>query len=1202
MDGCGTVSIHRPGRALEAAPAPRTIEIAQPPHSGEADTRNGMTTSHWLGPVGMLAAAVMIGGTRYLVVTGVMAVVMLGAGVGARVGRARSERRRKENERRRHEEHLDDVEGALIEAGSAQRRRLTDAEPGPESLEGIAHRRVRIWERLPHHADFTTVRIGIGPRMPDLVPVRGRSGGVTVAADADLLERAHQLESGWRHLDELPMTVDLDGVGCLAIVGATETGVMIANAILARLAVFRSPDDLHISLHVREETTHWDWIKWLPHARTRSAAWMTVGPDELARHLQADPAGPRHITLIDSYRPGDRWGGLVEALVDECAGSDALAIVMVERAEDVPTNAGATLTVDGGTATYTRLDDAQGRISGIVPDRLDPSAAESIARSLAPLTLRGTSPSAHPASLTELIGVTPTEDDIHRHRVGSQPLCTPLGLVPTGASIRLDLREASVGGMGPHGMIIGATGSGKSELLRTLVLGLALSGTPRDVSLVFVDFKGGATFRDLEGLPHTAGAITNLEAEPMLVDRMQKSLTFEMTRRQRLLASAGVDRADQYRALSPAPPDPLPALVIVVDEFGELMAAHPGLMDMFASVARTGRSLGMHLLVSGQRIDEGRLRRLDGHLRYRFCLKTFTPEESVAVIGTKAAFDLPSEPGHGHLLLDGETIRFRVTPVSAPPASPRSDATTHGFVSVEAEETGPVTGVGPPTRESGAETLVELLARLDPPTRKVWMDPLPERLEMPSDAGTANRRRVVFGITDRPASQEQVEAEIDFTSESGHLAVVGMPKSGKSAMLARLITSLAATHSPEDVEIHVVDLGGGALHRLADLPHIGSVFGRGDAEGIDRLLCRVTEAIEDRSMESADRHLRAMFLFVDGWRSFAREHGENLSDRVRSIALDGSRHDVHVVISATRWGEIGSSLRDVITGRFELRLTEPLESEIDRRAAARVPRGVPGRGIDSTGESTQVALTPTDRSDIHRRWAGAAPVEPVRTLPRSVDPGELGRGAVGVRAPGMTDWAPDLFGSHPHLLILGDGGSGKTTALRGVLANVPVSARIAVIDVRSGLRSPQDHPALIGIASSAREAGRLTEAILDEAERPGSPPIVLAVDDHHLVSGSPDAPLERLAPLIDAGTGFHLVLTRRVAGLNRAAFDPLLRRLRDDGAPILLLSADPVEGRLWGTIDTAIRPAGRALLIEGRDTAAIQIANFQTDRRPGGAE
>lgn len=1202
MDRCGTVVIHRPGRALEPAPVPRTIEIAPPPHSWEADTRNRMTTSSWLGPVGMLAAAVMIGGTRYLLLTGVMAVVMLGAGVGARVGRFRSERRRKGDDRRRHEEHLDDVEGALIEAGSAQRLRLTDAEPGPARLEEIVHRRVRIWERLPHHPDFTTVRLGVGPLMPDLVPVRRPSGGVTVAADADLLERGQHLERRWKLLDELPVTVDLDGIGCLAIVGATEIGVTIATAILARLAVFRSPEDLHVSLHVREETTHWDWIKWLPHARTRSAAWMTVGPDELARHLQRDPAEPGHTMLIDPYRPGDRWGRLVEALVDECSGSGALAIVMVERAEDVPTNAGATLTIDGDTATYTRLDDTQGRVPGIAPDRLDPSTAESIARSLAPLTLRDASTPTQPTSLTELIGVSPTEHDVHRHRVASQPLSTSIGLGPTGASIRLDLREASVGGMGPHGMIIGATGSGKSELLRTLVLGLALSGTPRDLNLVFIDFKGGATFGDLERLPHTAGAITNLEAEPPLVDRMQESLTFEMTRRQRLLANAGVARADQYRSLRPAPPDPLPALVLVVDEFGELIAAHPGLMDMFTSVARTGRSLGMHLLVSGQRIDEGRLRRLDGHLRYRICLKTFTPEESVAVIGTKASFELPSEPGHGHLLMDGETIRFRVTPVSAPPASPHADAAIHGFVSVEAEETRPVTSVAP-SRESGAEPLVELLARLDPPTRKVWMDPLPERLEMPIDAGTANRQRAVFGMTDRPASQEQVEAEIDFTSESGHLAVVGMPKSGKSVILARLITSLAATHSPEDVEIHVVDLGGGALHRLADLPHIGSVFGRGDTEGIDRLLCHVTETIEDRSSESADRHLRAMFLFLDGWGSFVREHGEGLADRVRSIAVDGSRHDVHVVMSATRWGEVGSSLRDAITGRFELRLAEPLESEIDRRAAARVPRGVPGRGIDSTGDVTQVALTPTDCSDIHRRWAGAAPIEPVRTLPRSIAPAELGRGAIGVRAPDMTDWAPDLFGSQPHLLILGDGGSGKTTALRGVLSNIPVPARIAVIDLRSGLRSLQDHPALIGTASSAREVGRLTQAILDEAEHPGSPPIVLAVDDHHLVSGSPDAPLERLAPLIDAGSGFHLVLSRRVAGLNRAAFDPLLRRLRDDGAPILLLSADPVEGRLWGTIDTAIRPAGRALLIQGRDTTAIQIANFPARRQPGaGAE
>jgi DNA segregation ATPase FtsK/SpoIIIE, S-DNA-T family len=179
--------------------------------------------------------------------------------------------------------------------------------------------------------------------------------------------------------------------------------------------------------------------------------------------------------------------------------------------------------------------------------------------------------------------------------------------------------------------VVGATGSGKSVLLRTIVAGLAVTHPPELLGFVLVDFKGGAAFADLAGLPQVAGMITNLASDLLLVDRVRAALEGEQLRRQRLLREAG-NLADirAYHAARAADPTmaPLPHLLVVVDEFGELLAARPDFLDLFVAIGRVGRSLGIHLLLASQRLDEGRIRGLDGHLRYRVCLRTFGPAES----------------------------------------------------------------------------------------------------------------------------------------------------------------------------------------------------------------------------------------------------------------------------------------------------------------------------------------------------------------------------------------------------------------------------------------------------------------------------------------------------------------------------------------------------------------------------------------------
>ena len=254
----------------------------------------------------------------------------------------------------------------------------------------------------------------------------------------------------------------------------------------------------------------------------------------------------------------------------------------------------------------------------------------------------------------------------------------PIGVSEHGDAVELDINEAARNGMGPHGLCVGATGSGKSEFLRTLILGMITAHPPEVLNLVLVDFKGGATFLGLDRVRHVSAIITNLADEAHLVARMQDALAGEMNRRQELLRAAGhfANVADYEHARSQGlTMPPLPALFIVVDEFSELLSQHPEFAELFVAIGRLGRSLGMHLLLASQRLDEGRLRGLETHLSYRICLKTFSASESRAVLGVPDAYHLPSSPGAAYLkTASGELVRFQTAFVSAPHERPQHGA------------------------------------------------------------------------------------------------------------------------------------------------------------------------------------------------------------------------------------------------------------------------------------------------------------------------------------------------------------------------------------------------------------------------------------------------------------------------------------------------------------------------------------------------
>ena len=521
----------------------------------------------------------------------------------------------------------------------------------------------------------------------------------------------------------------------------------------------------------------------------------------------------------------------------------------------------------------------------MVPDSIDLGLATQLARTLAPLGLRAGETGADladPVRLVELLGVDEAEQlDLGRSwfrldgLAGGIPpdfLAVPIGRKDNGSPLMLDFKEAAAGGMGPHGMLVGATGSGKSELLRSLTAALAARHDPALVNLLLIDFKGGAAFADLAHLPHVAGLVTNLADDLSLVDRMQLALAGELARRQEQLRLAGnLGSIADYQAARArgANLDPLPYLVVVVDEFGELLVAKPDFNDTFLTLARLGRSLGVHLLLATQRLDEGRIRGLEPHLRYRLCLRTFTAEESRAVLSNADAFELPSLPGLGYLRVDREQAKFKAAICgSARPALQFAETvlTGEGGERGQAMATsilrplslgGPAAADGQPqTLRSRSDDLQVLVRIAEDATggaraRQIWTAPLPTAVTLRE---LSNRLgpdwpagEVAIGLADWPERQAKQPVDLPAGRRGGNVGIAGAPRTGKSTLLQTVVLALAATAGPEQRQFYCLDLGGGSLFELGGLPHVGAVIGRGETEATARLFRELRALLDERA-------------------------------------------------------------------------------------------------------------------------------------------------------------------------------------------------------------------------------------------------------------------------------------------------------------------------------------------------------------------
>nr|WP_237536902.1 type VII secretion protein EccCa [Streptomyces sp. SID5785] len=1207
--------------------------------------------------------------------------------------------------------------------GTAKKQR--DAQyylhPSPEQLWALVAEGSRVWERRTGDEDFGQVRVGLGAQglATPLVPPQTAPVDELEPLTAGAMQRFLATHSA---LENLPMAVSLRAFYHVSVSGEPATVRGTARAVAASLASLHSPEDLVVAVAAGRETVgEWEWAKWLPHSQVPgqsdgagSRRLITTNPveleDLLAPRLEGRPRfhpggapvpeQPHLVVVLDGVSlpptsilasPEGLQGVTVLEVVpgDLHAGRGDLSIVVHPK--------------------MLRLESAHGMVYEGTPDVLSYAGAEALARQLAPLRMASGGDSDDEPLLANLeftdlmnLGDAATVDTKRTWRPRSQAerLRVPIGVGDDGRPVMLDLKEAAQEGMGPHGLCVGATGSGKSELLRTLVLGLAVTHSSETLNFVLADFKGGATFAGMAQMPHVAAVITNLADDLTLVDRMGDSIRGELNRRQEMLRDAGnyANIHDYEKArVAGAPLQPIPSLVLVIDEFSELLTAKPDFIEMFVQIGRIGRSLGVHLLLASQRLEEGRLRGLETYLSYRIGLRTFSAAESRAALGVPDAYELPNVPGSGFLKFGtDEMVRFKAAYVSGVyRTGPAQVATPGGPLPVDrrpalftAAEV-PVQYMPVPQQREGeqetprddkddalADTVLDVIVRRleaqGPAAHQVWLPPLdsPPSLDsllpglapvqgrgltQPGYEG-AGRLVIPVGLVDKPYEQRRDPLWVDFGGAAGHMQILGGPQSGKSTLLRSIVASFALTHTPQEVQFYGLDFGGGGLAAVEGLPHVGGVASRLDPEKVRRTAAEVYGVLTRREeyfrtagiasiadfrarrargdISMTDQPWGDVFLLIDGWGNFRSDY-EGLESIVLDIAARGLGYGIHVVLTASRSMEVRANMKDHLMNRLELRLGDTMDSEFDRKVAANVPTGVPGRGqtpqkqhfmaavprIDGLSSDTDLAeATSALSAEVSRHWTQpGAPA--VRLLPREFAARQLPPGdrfpergvAFALDEDNLEPVFVD-FEQDPFFLVFGESESGKSNLLKLIIRQLTQRysgdvCKLFVVDNRRSLLdvTPQSHlaeyipmsnqmqhhmDALADLMQRRTPTADVTAQQLRDRSWWRGPTVYVVIDDYDLVSTSSGNPLAGLTELLPFArdVGVRFIIARSTAGAGRAGYEGFMQRIKELGAQGVLLAGDPAEGDLLGGLRPRPMPAGRGVFVSRkRGKPLIQV-------------
>ena len=1238
-NGRGHLELNRPPRHLTA---PAALRVPLPVEPGARERARFPLVAAALPLVAGLALVALTRSPTYLLFVLLSPLMVIGSWLSDRAGGRRTGRAQQAEHAAALARASETLDRAVADEAAGRQQEHPDAATLLLTATGP---RPRLWERRRDDPDALQLRLGLGT-----VPARVEVRTTGTAGRPEAIEHPP--------LHAVPVAVSLAEAGVVGLAGPRSRVLPLARFVTAQLAGWHSPRHLSLVVLCAEPGRDWEWTRWLPHVRPAGGqdATALVGADDAQVRTRVDEL----VALLDSrlaqasQQVTSPWHGASTVVVLDGAGAlrrlPGVARLLAEGPRvglrmlccdrdivSLPAECRATAEVVGEVGSGLRVVTDDGTTyDDVAADGVDDRWARRFARALAPL--RDATPDDHAdglpprARLLDLLGFDATDPAALETawRVSPRGTRVPLGVGAGGGPFVVDLATD-----GPHMLVAGTTGSGKSELLQSLVAGLAVANRPDEMSFLLIDYKGGAAFKDCARLPHTVGAVTDLDNH--LTERALRSLGAELRRRERVLRSVGCKDLDDYLAEAPPGAPALPRLLLVVDEFATLVEELPDFVGGLVGIAQRGRSLGVHLVLATQRPSGVVSADIRANTSLRIALRVTDQAESTDVVDSRDAARISrSTPGRAVARVAAGPVQALQTARVGGHAEGTTVSPTVRLMPWEllgdAVPTATVTAPEGPTDlarlvDAAAEAARRVGAE---PAPSPWLPPLPATV-VASDIDLVDGA-VTIGVLDLPGEQRQ--APLTFALDGGdHLLVVGGARSGRTTALRTLAGVLATRLDARDLHLYALDGGGGSLAVLADLPQCGAVVARDETARGERLLVRLVAELERRQQVLAasgrGSHeeqrqtagpggaLPWVVLLADSWEGLQAayddvDHGRPL-DLLSRLVREGAAVGIRVVLTGDRaalTSRVGAMFRD----RIVLRLADPADYALAGIGPRQVPSHLPpGRalvGADTTegqlgllaGEPSgagQVASLARIAEAARRRHSdqvsdgGPLRVEP---LPSSVDVEAVETDAkafatgpgwvlLGVGGDELDPVGVDLLAHGPALVVAGPPGSGRSTTLATVGRWLRHQGRpVAVVaHRRSPLHRLAGEPGVLACLGPT-DAAQLAELLAAQRE------LTVLADDAETLHDTPvEHPL--LGMLRPDAEGASLVLAGSASDM-AGCFRGLTVEARRGRTGVLLGQVAPVDGDLLGVRlpRTPPGPVGRGVLVVRGRATPLQVA------------
>lgn len=1110
------------------------IEIQAAPSVGDKPEINWLTVLlPGFGMVGIMAAIMLITGGSMMTIAMTGPMAMIGVIVSITNYKTQLKKYKAQNVLRieKYTEYTNNIIDDIKSNISEQLKALTLADPETSVCFNVARDiERRLWERKPHDADFGSFRLGSGDTN-FCMNIKIPNSGFTLETD-QFTDLPKQIFDKYSKIHGIPVNYDSMNNPTCGIIGEKGTRNTLIKNIIVQAATHHCYDELKIvTIYNQEDETTFDWVRWLPHSfdndkEMRYMANSASTANELFKHFdEIFKQRERELKENDAYRiksaklPYYLFIIASPSLVDGqqimkylTMNNSSMGIATIFDFGEMsllPDQCTVIAEVKGGKGCIYNKNNIASKTDFVVDDTgtLD---FEQFARDLAPIRVPiKDAGSALPSCITFLEGYgvkTPSQIPIEQYWQESltyKSLAVPIGMKTSGEKFLFDIHEKT---HGPHGLVAGTTGSGKSEMVQSWILSMALHFSPNDVAFVLIDFKGTGLILPFMNLPHLAGTISDLDKN---IKRNLIALENELSRRKEMLDSAGVNNINAYVKLykEGKVKEPMPYLFIVIDEFAEFKSQFPDFGATIDSILRTGRTLGVFSVLLMQKPAGVVSDQSESNVKFRWCLKVASPSDSREMIGTTDAAQI-SNPGRAYVKVSNEGAQDYVYELvqsywSGAPYNPnrKEKATVKPRISVvdisgkriayDVEEK--TTGFRSDINEIDAivKHLQSVAEEKNVKAKAIWDAKLPSRIVLeevrePNFDGSkwkesVNKLSPVVGMVDDPKNQKQYLMNINF-SDDGHTVIYGAPGTGKTTFLQTLVMSLCTSYKPDEVSIYIMDFGGWNMGLFRDFPHVGGIANDNESEKIEKLVRLLTRELDLRKHKFADQgvgNIQAykdisgekipyIVLVLDNFSPVFNLYPD-LEDFFITLTREGGNYGVYFATVTNNISGLGFKINQNIKNTMTLQMSDKSDySSIVGRTEGLEPEKTAGRGL-MKGEASplefQTALPIKGMSDGERAtkirelaslmdesWEGERakklPIMPEIIPFGSVESKNI---VLGLSSQDIEPVEMSLDNAH-YILISGKAQSGKSNMLKTIAKQLK-STRNIVFDINNALKS-----------------------------------------------------------------------------------------------------------------------------------------------------